>query len=99
MEEILLELSRLNNHIAENGKIRVLLRSLTDSFGFIALITDANNMDYELICALLMSKMERRKAHKKVTDHQTTTEALTATARVLITLALRLTLRNKISPK
>lgn len=65
LEEIFVDLARLNDPVSEKDKTGVLLRSLPESFGFLALMADANNMDYDSICALLKSEMDRRQAHNK----------------------------------
>ena len=60
LEEIFVELARLKNPVDENYKNELLIRSLAESFGFISIIAEANNMDYDSICALIKSEVERR---------------------------------------
>lgn len=38
----------------------ILLKSLPESFGFIALMKDVNNMDQDLLCAHLISEIEQK---------------------------------------
>lgn len=52
--------------MADHHKNGVLLRSLLEkSFGFIALMTDTNKMDYDSSCALLKSEIERCKDRRE----------------------------------
>ena len=68
LEEIFLDLARLNDAVADADKTGILLRSLPESLGFIALMADAQKMDYDSICALLKSEIERRKSYIKPTN-------------------------------
>lgn len=42
--------------------MRAVLRSLLDSFVLLSVIADADNMNYDSICALLKAEMEHRNA-------------------------------------
>lgn len=61
LEEIFVELARVNDAVSQTDKVAILLRSLPESLGSIPLIADANNMDYDQTSALIKSEMERRK--------------------------------------
>lgn len=63
IEKILADLARLHDIVTEKDKTKVLLRSLPENFGFVALMADENKMNYDFICALLNLEMEREKAH------------------------------------
>ena len=79
LEEIFLDLARLNDAVADGDKTGILLRSLPESLGFIALMADAQKMDYDSICALLKSEMERRKSYTKPPkDDKASTEPVPA---------------------
>lgn len=61
LEDVFLNLARLNDAVVDKDKCAVLLRSLPSSFSVIALMADANNMDYDSICSVMKSEIERRK--------------------------------------
>lgn len=63
MEKIFVDRERLNDMVYDKDKTEVLLRSLPKSFRVVALMDDANNMDFHSVCALPKPKMERRNAH------------------------------------
>lgn len=44
--------------MTNKDKVRVLPGSLPECFGFIALMADANNMQFDSICALLKSEIK-----------------------------------------
>lgn len=60
-----LDFITLNDAAADKDRVEVLQRSLPEAFCFIALITDAKNMDYDSILYLLESEVERKRAHSK----------------------------------
>lgn len=68
LTEVFVDLARLNDPVTDNDKTGVLLKSLPESYGFIALISDANKMEYESIFALLKLKMEQGKEKNKKSD-------------------------------
>lgn len=65
LEEISLELATLNNRVSAGSEIGLPFRSLLSSLGFIALMGEFQNMDYDLNCALLKYEMEWRKYYMK----------------------------------
>lgn len=67
IEIIFVDLTPCNELVTDKYKTGVLLRSLPKRFGFVSSMPDANNMDYDFICALLKSEMKRRKAHHNPT--------------------------------
>lgn len=68
LEEIFVDLARINDPVAESDKNGILLRSLPKSLSFIAVVVQANNMNYMDLCALLKSEDERRKSSKPTPD-------------------------------
>lgn len=63
LDELFLYLERINDASAD-AKKKELLRSLPKLFGFIALMAETQNMDFDSICAILKSEMECRKSYK-----------------------------------
>ena len=58
LEEVFIELSRLNELISANDKTEILPNSLLGGFGLIAKMSE-ENMDYDSIFALIKSNIER----------------------------------------
>lgn len=56
-----MNLARLNDSTIDHDKNGDLLRLLSESFGFNALMADFNRKDYDSIFALLKSAIETRK--------------------------------------
>lgn len=65
LEEIFLDITKLNNSITDKERVEVLLRSLPKYLDFIELMTEANNIDQDPIYTLLEFKMKQRKAHSQ----------------------------------
>lgn len=61
IEDVFINLVRINDSVADKDKCAVLSRSLPSSFSVIGLMDDANNMDCDSICSVLKSEIELRK--------------------------------------
>lgn len=61
LEEIFAGLAQLNDPMTDHDKTGVLLKSLSEPFGFIVLMVNANKMGYDAICALFKSELKRCK--------------------------------------
>lgn len=69
LEQIFVDLARINDPVLETEKSGHLLRSLPPSLSFIAIVVQANNMGYTDLCSLLTAESERRKqGFKPVVD-------------------------------
>lgn len=58
----------MNDPVSDKDKPEILVCFLLETFGSIALMADASNMDYVFIGTLVKSEIERRKVHVKVTN-------------------------------
>lgn len=65
MKEVFVDLASLDDHVSEYDKTGSLLQSLSDSFGFISLMEEATNMNYDSSCALHSSEMKQQKARNR----------------------------------
>lgn len=68
LEEIFVDLARINDPVLEKDKTGILLRSLLKSLSFFPVIVQVNNMRYTDLCALLNSEAERRSSVRPVND-------------------------------
>lgn len=57
IERILINLARQKHPVMENDKVVILLRSLPNSYVHIALLSEANTMDCDAICAMSSPNM------------------------------------------
>lgn len=64
LEELLVELARINDPVAENDENGILRWSLSKSLSFISVVVQAKNMNFMSLCALFKRESDRRKAEK-----------------------------------
>ena len=65
MEEISVKLARMNVPVSVEEKREILLKSLPESLNVMAIIADANKMEYDEICGRIKSEIDRRKSKSK----------------------------------
>ena len=78
LEQIFVDFAGINDPVVPHEKNAILLRSLPESFSMIPLTAEANQMDYDSICALLQSEVERRKITGRKVDGKVTPAARNA---------------------
>lgn len=66
VEKIVVDLTRFNDMVTDKHEIGTLLRSFPKRFGFVALMIDTFNEDYDSVCALFNFEMELQMAHSNL---------------------------------
>ena len=61
MEEISVKLARMNVSVSVEEKREILLKSLPESLNVMAIMVDANKREYDEICGMIKSEIDRWK--------------------------------------